>query len=221
LEALVHVVIVGCGRVGSRLAVSLDRQGHSVAVVDRSETAFGRLGSAFGGTKVQGVGFDRAVLERADVAQADAVAAVTSGDNSNIVIARVAREAFGVERVVARIYDTERAQIVERMGIPTVATVEWSTERVLRRILPAGDEPVWVAPSATARLIESAAPARWAGRSVETFEEEGGARIAALMRAGSAVVPSSSTVIQDGDVLYLMVEDRSLEAVGARLSGGQ
>jgi trk system potassium uptake protein TrkA len=219
LEAVVHVVIVGCGRVGSRLAISLDRQGHSVAVVDRSETAFGRLGSSFTGTTVQGVGFDRAVLERARVAEADAVAAVTSGDNSNIVIARVAREAFGVEHVVARIYDTERAQIVERMGIPTVATVEWSTERVLRRILPAEEEPMWVDPSATARLIESPAPARWAGRSVETFEQDGGARVAALMRAGSSMVPTSGTVIQDGDVLFLMVEDSALEAVGVRLGG--
>ena len=131
-----HVVVVGCGRVGSGLAATLENQGHSVAVIDRRAQAFRRLPDGFCGRKVVGVGFDRARLDEAGIGEAGALAAVTNGDNSNIVVARVAREAFQIDRVVARIYDARRAAIYERLGIPTVATVQWTTERVLRRILP-------------------------------------------------------------------------------------
>ena len=132
----VHVVIVGCGRVGSTLALGLVGAGHTVAVVDRKPDSFVRLGDDFKGSKVAGIGFDRDVLEAAGIQQASAVAAVTNGDNSNILIARVAREKFGIENVVARIYDPKRAEIYERLGISTVATVKWTADRILRRILP-------------------------------------------------------------------------------------
>jgi len=127
----VHVVIVGCGRVGSTLALGLVGAGHTVAVVDRKPDAFVRLGDDFKGSKVAGIGFDRDVLEAAGIQQASAVAAVTNGDNSNILIARVAREKFGIENVVARIYDPKRAEIYERLGISTVATVKWTADRNL------------------------------------------------------------------------------------------
>ena len=131
-----HVVVVGCGRVGSGLAATLENEGHSVAVIDRQARAFRRLPDDFKGRKIVGVGFDRERLRAAGIEEAGALAAVTNGDNSNIVVARVAREAYQIDRVVARIYDYRRAQIYERLGIPTVATVQWATERVLRKILP-------------------------------------------------------------------------------------
>ena len=131
-----HVVVVGCGRVGSSLALSLTSSGHTVAVVDRRSEAFTRLGPAFTGTTVDGIGFDRDTLREAGIEEAGAVASVTNGDNSNILIARVARETFSVERVVARIYDPRRAVIYQRLGIPTVATVAWATERVLGASCP-------------------------------------------------------------------------------------
>ena len=139
-----HVVVVGCGRVGSSLALNLTQAGHSVAIIDRNPESFRRLGADFSGTTVAGIGFDQDRLLAAGVDRAEALAAVTSGDNSNIVIARVARETYGIDRVVARIYDPRRAAVYQRLGIATVATVAWTTERVLRKILP--DEPAveWV-----------------------------------------------------------------------------
>jgi trk system potassium uptake protein TrkA len=133
VSPLVHVVILGCGRVGSTLARSLARRSHSVAVIDQDAKAFDRLGEDFNGQIVTGVGFDRDTLKEAGIERADAFAAVSSGDNSNILSARVARETFGVEHVVARIYDPKRAEVYERLGIPTVATVRWTADQIMRR----------------------------------------------------------------------------------------
>src|SRR4029077_14779018 len=167
VEHRVHVVVVGCGRVGSELAGTLEKQGHTVAVVDKKKDAFRRLPKGFGGYRIVGFGFDRDTLEEGGGRGAGAMAAVTSGDNSNIMAARVARETFEVDRVVARIYDPRRAVIYQRLGIPTVATVAWATERVLRRILP--DEPGvdWVDPSAKVVLVERVVPGAWGGHAVD------------------------------------------------------
>ena len=132
----VHFVIMGCGRVGSTLAHILESQGHTVAVIDAEESAFRRLGHAFAGRRVTGIGFDRDTLREAGIEEAHAFAAVSSGDNSNILAARVARETFGVDNVVARIYDPGRAEVYQRLGIPTVATVRWTADQMMRRLLP-------------------------------------------------------------------------------------
>ena len=149
-----HVVVVGCGRVGSGLAGILEDGGHTVAVVDKAAKAFRRLPEGFSGKTVVGVGFDRDLLREAGIEQAGALAAVTNGDNSNIMVARTAREMFGIERVVARIYDPRRAAIYEKLGIPTIATVQWTTDRVLRRILPDAPATEWTDPSAAVVLVE-------------------------------------------------------------------
>ena len=143
----VHVVIMGCGRVGSTLARSLEDRNHTVSVIDSDPDAFRRLGPGFNGDKVTGFGFDQEVLEKAGIRRADAFAAVSSGDNSNIIAARVARETFGIQQVVARIYDPGRAEVYQRLGITTVATVKWTADQVLRRLLPAGAEPDFRDPS--------------------------------------------------------------------------
>ena len=134
----VHVVIMGCGRVGSSLAIELEAAGHTVSVIDQAREAFRRLGPNFKGRTVTGVGFDRDTLLEAGIQDADAFAAVSNGDNSNILAARVARETYGVHNVVARIYDPGRAEIYQRLGIPTVATVLWATDQILRRLAPEG-----------------------------------------------------------------------------------
>ena len=170
-----HVVVVGCGRVGSGLATAVEAAGHTVAIIDRKETAFRRLPAGFAGKKIVGVGFDRDRLDDAGIEEAGAVAAVTNGDNSNIMIARVAKETYGIERVVARIYDPRRAAIYERLGIPTVATVQWATERVLRRILPETPAVEWIDPSAKVCLIERIVPPSWAGRKVASSTGRRGA----------------------------------------------
>jgi trk system potassium uptake protein TrkA len=206
--------------VGSGLAVTLEDQGHSVAVIDRRAQAFRRLPETFGGQQVQGVGFDRERLREAGIERAEALAAVTNGDNSNIVVARVAREAFGVERVVARIYDQRRAAIYERVGIPTVATVQWTIERVLRRVLPEVSDVDWIDPSAQVALLERLVPGVWAGRSIEQLEQAGVARIAAVTRLGKAQVPSSTMVVQEGDAIWAMVAGDGIDTFDNHLALG-
>ncbi|MET7396241.1 TrkA family potassium uptake protein [Dactylosporangium sp. NPDC005572] len=208
-----HVVIMGCGRVGSTLAQSLEQRGHTVAVVDVEADAFRRLGSDFHGTTVTGVGFDREVLLQAGIERADAFAAVSSGDNSNIISARVARETFGVERVVARIYDPKRAEVYERLGIPTVATVRWTADRMLRHLVPEGNVEIWRDPTSTVSIVEVPMHPDWIGHTVSTLERRSGARVAYLMRFGLAMLPTESTVIQDGDLAFMLLTDEMLAPV--------
>jgi trk system potassium uptake protein TrkA len=203
----VHVVIMGCGRVGSTLAHSLEELDHSVAVIDRDARAFRRLGPHFAGQQVTGVGFDRDTMIEAGIERAHAFAAVSSGDNSNIISARLARETFGVHKVVARIYDQKRAEVYERLGIPTVATVRWTADRVLRAIAPEGHAEIWRDPTSTVALIEVLVHPSWAGQRVRSFEEATGARVAYVNRFGVATLPTASTVIQDGDQIYVLVTD--------------
>ncbi len=205
-----HVVIVGCGRVGSTLGRELVSAGHTVAVVDRKAEAFSRLGESFTGQKIMGIGFDRDVLIEAGIQKAGALAAVTNGDNSNILIARVAREEFGIERVVARIYDPKRAEIYERLGIATVATVKWTSERILRRILPDLPAVEWTDPSAKVVLVERELPKAIVGTRVLSLDSAI-ARVVAIRRLGSAIIPTADTVVQDGDVAYVAAEIKSLE----------
>ncbi len=214
-----HVVVVGCGRVGSSLALSLTESGHSVAVIDKKSEAFSRLGTGFAGQTVVGIGFDRDRLIEAGIERAEALASVTSGDNSNILIARVARETFGIERVVARIYDQRRAAIYERLGIATVATVAWTTERVLRRIVPDRPSVEWVDPSARVSLVERSVGVRWAGHRVDELEAGGGLRVVALSRLGVAQVPAGGLIVQDGDIVYLAVSGDTLEGLDTLLVG--
>jgi trk system potassium uptake protein TrkA len=216
----VHVVVVGCGRVGSGLAVAVEAAGHSVAVIDRRPQAFTRLPEGFAGKAIVGVGFDRDRLHEAGIEEAGAVAAVTNGDNSNITVARVARETFGIERVVARIYDPRRAEIYERLGIPTVASVQWATERILRRILPDTPAVEWTDPSAKIVLVERKVPPRWAGRKLGELEQPDAARMAGLLRLGVGHVANPSTTLQDGDLVFASVDAGRIEAFDAHLAAG-
>jgi trk system potassium uptake protein TrkA len=216
----VHVVVVGCGRVGSGLAATLEAQGHSIAVIDRRPEAFRRLPEDFKGHKVLGVGFDRSRLQEAGIDQAGALAAVTNGDNSNIVVARVAREAFQIERVVARIYDQRRAAIYERLGIPTVATVQWAIERTLRRILPDTGGVEWIDPSAKICLVERPVPEGWAGSPMLDLEMPGTARLAGLTRLGMSLIPTPGLVAQEGDVVWVTVAGDSIDTFDRHLSAG-
>ncbi|MDH6138672.1 MULTISPECIES: potassium channel family protein [Kitasatospora] len=215
-----HIVIMGCGRVGSALARALERQGHSVAVVDQDPTAFRRLGAGFHGRRVTGVGFDQDTLREAGIEEAGAFAAVSSGDNSNIIAARVARENFGVEHVAARIYDPRRAEVYQRLGIPTVATVRWTADQMLRRLLPSGAEPLWQDPSGSVQLAEVAFAQSWIGQKVTALEEAAGARVAFVTRLGEGVLPTPQMVLQDGDLVQVMVRKSELAAVEAVFAGG-
>lgn len=199
-----HVIVVGCGRVGSTVARELMAGDHDIVVVDRRAEAFRRLGDDFTGRTITGIGFDRDLLRSAGITERSAVMAVTSGDNSNILIARVARETFGVQRVVARIYDPKRAVIYERLGITTVASVAWTAARALRHVLPDPTQTDWIDPTSSFALVERRAPASLAGTSVADLDERG-MRVTLLGRNGQAAMPTQHTLVQQDDVLHMMV----------------
>jgi trk system potassium uptake protein TrkA len=216
----VHIVILGCGRVGSLLAERLDDSGHSVAVIDQDPGSFRRLPPDFGGETVTGVGFDRETLEAAGITKAHAFAAVSSGDNSNILAARVARETYGVEHVVARIYDPRRAEVYERLGIPTVATVAWTAGQILRRMLPLGAEEEYRDPSGTMSLSEVHVGPDWIGHRVTAMEKESGARVAFVTRYGEALLPTADTVVQEGDLVHVLYRPEDRQQVERVLEAG-
>jgi trk system potassium uptake protein TrkA len=209
----VHVVIMGCGRVGSTLARSLEDRSHTVSVIDTNPDSFRRLGTGFNGTKVLGIGFDQDVLQEAGIQKAGAFAAVSNGDNSNIIAARVARESFGIQKVVARIYDPGRAEVYQRLGITTVATVKWTADQVLRRLLPGGTEPTYRDPSGTIRLDEIPVNDVWTGSRTVLFQEQASCRIAWIDRLGEGMLPTRDTVLQEGDILHLVMREENAERV--------
>jgi trk system potassium uptake protein TrkA len=215
----VHFVIMGCGRVGASLARGIERAGHEVAVVDQDESAFRRLGTSFEGRTVTGVGFDRDTLRAAGIDHAYAFAAVSSGDNSNILAARVAREKYGVENVVARIYDPGRAEIYQRLGIPTVATVKWTSDQMLRRLLPQGHVPEFTDPSGKVVIAEMPVSSAWVGRRMREIEDAVGGRLAYLTRLGDGLLPGADTVYQDGDLLHIALRREDLATAERVLDG--
>jgi trk system potassium uptake protein TrkA len=204
---------MGCGRVGSSLATELEAAGHSVAIIDQSREAFRRLGPDFKGRTVSGVGFDRDTLLEAGIETADAFAAVSNGDNSNILAARVARETYGVANVVARIYDPGRAEIYQRLGIPTVATVIWATDQILRRLVPEGSRSEWRDASGAIQLCEMHPHKGWFGMAITDLEVATGARVAFITRLGEGLIPDSHTVLQEGDLLHVTVRDSEIGKV--------
>lgn len=206
-----HVIVVGCGRVGSELAVNLEKSGHSVAIIDKNKRAFRRVPEDWKGRQVVGFGFDRDDLEEAGAREAGALAAVTSGDNSNVLTARIARENYQIANVVARIYDPRRAVIYQRLGIPTVATVTWTTDQVMRRLLPDSSTIEWNDPTGAVSLVERNLPERWAGRPLSSLTEDPDMRLVLVTRSGAATLATPDLIGQEGDVLLLAVRN---EAVG-------
>ena len=211
---------MGCGRVGSTLARSLEDRNHTVSVIDSNPDAFRRLGPSFNGTKVTGYGFDQAVLSEAGIERADAFAAVSSGDNSNIIAARVARETFGIQQVVARIYDPGRAEVYQRLGITTVATVKWTADQVLRRILPAGAEPDFRDPSGTIRVDHVTIPEAWIGHRTVDFQAQSRSRIAWIDRLGEGMLPTRDSVLQEGDMIHMVIREEHAAHAYAVLEAG-
>ncbi|MGH9166105.1 MAG: potassium channel family protein [Acidimicrobiales bacterium] len=216
-----HVVVVGCGRVGSELAVNLDQAGHSVAVVDKDPQAFPRyLPDGWGGRAVIGFGFDRDHLEQAGVREAHALAATTGGDNSNILTARIARETYQIPNVVARIQDPRRAVIYQRLGIATVAQVTWTTEQVMRRMFPDNTVVEWTDVSGGLSLVERSLPPSWAGKKLAGLGRAGRYRVAAVTRGGAAALTGPDIVGQEGDILHIMVAKAAMDDLEASLTSG-
>ena len=204
---------MGCGRVGATLAANLTEYGHSVAVIDHSPDSFRRLPEGFSGQRVTGMGFDREALIQAGIEDAHGFAAVSSGDNSNIIAARVVRETFGVSNVVTRIYDPTRAEVYERLGIATVSTVKWTVEQVFRHLIPLPPHFDWIEDDAGIEIVGIDHDPSSYGRSVSDLERATKARVTYLTRLGRGTLPSPSLVLQDGDALHMTVETDRAGAV--------
>jgi trk system potassium uptake protein TrkA len=215
-----HVVIVGCGRVGSGLAARLVDRGFGVAVVDADAGAFRRIRDP-NVELVEGVGYDHDTLIAAGVERAIGLAAVTNGDNTNIVVARTAHEAFKVPRVLARIYDVRRAAIYERLGIPTVASALLTIEMSLRQLMPDDDTVRWVDPSARVCLVERTAPATLVGRLVAELDRDGDLRVVAVRRLGSSLIPTADLILQEGDVIYAAIAGDRLSRIEQDVFGSE
>lgn len=200
-----HVVIAGCGRVGSELATNLERLGHSVAIIDKTPKAFERLKADFSGKKVIGFAFDREVLEEANIKEAQAFASVTSGDNSNILSARVTKEHYRVPEVVARIYDPRRAQIYQRLGIQTVATVRWTTDQILRSLFPDEVPVEYTVDNGEVVITSVPAPAELIGKTAVAVDEDGRRKVVAVSRFGVPRVPDAKLTVQEGDILHVSI----------------
>lgn len=213
-----HFVVMGCGRVGAMLARRMVDRGHSVAVIDKDPDAFRLLPEALPVQRVVGIGFDRTTLEAADVRSAAGFAAVSSGDNSNIIAARVVREEYGVRSVVARIYDPQRAEIYERLGIATVPTVRWAASQVLSRLLPAAPTREYRDISGALTMIAVNPHESWVGVPLRTIEEATRSRVVFLSRFGEGILPRPDAHLQEGDRIRLMVPTSSLEAVETMLA---
>ena len=194
-------------------------------MIDRDPDAFRRLGDDFAGQTVKGMGFDREVLVEAGIERAEAFAAVSSGDNSNIIAARVVREQYRVPNVVSRMYDPGRAEVFARLGIPMVATVRWATDQVLRRLLPSGSQPMWTDPSLQVTLLEVNTHRGWVGIPIAKIEQIAKIKIPFLLRLGRGVIPDSRAAFQDGDLVYAAVavarvpDVESLLAAPPRIEG--
>jgi trk system potassium uptake protein TrkA len=218
---LVHIVVVGCGRVGSDLATQLSEDGHSVAIIDKNAESFRRLGESFNGKRIVGSGFDRTVLSQAGASEAQAFAAVTNGDNTNILCARIAQSTYGIKDVVARIYDPQRAAIYQRLGIPTVATVTWTTSQVKRWLLNEDETIAWTDDSATVMVLERFLPDTLAGKPVQQLNVGNDIRVVAVVRGSQGRLDIDGLYGQEDDKVLFMVTPEGARQLNSVLGIGQ
>jgi len=212
-----HVVIAGCGRVGSQLTVNLVKHGHTISIIDKKASAFERLPPGFEGQTLVGMVFDQETLEQAGIRDAGAFIAVTNGDNSNIVSARVAREHYGVERVIARIYDPRRAEIYQRLGIKTVATVRWASAEIYDVLFHGIEHTELAIGSGDVVMLREELGSHFAGRAVSSLGEAGKFLVVAVDRMGTPTIPGPDATFQEGDVAHIIVVRDAIDDLRAKL----
>ncbi|MGA9351830.1 MAG: NAD-binding protein [Anaerolineae bacterium] len=212
-----RIIIIGCGRMGAGLAQTLNLNGHSVTVVDKDPVAFERLGPAFKGQTVVGVGFDRDVLLQAGIERADGLAAVTDSDEANVVSARLASQVFRVPRVVARLYDTRQAEIYRRLGLQTIAPVTWGIHQIADLLCYSPLDTVLSLGSGEVDLVKTEIPPLLAGRTVNELTVPGEIQVVAISRGGTTFLPTLGTVFQNGDLVHLVVLAASADRLRALL----
>jgi trk system potassium uptake protein TrkA len=213
-----HVVIMGCGRVGSELTLQLGKAGHDVVIIDKKPEAFDRLPPGFEARTIIGLGFDRDILEEAGIKEADAFIAVSNGDNSNIVSARVALEHYHVPNVIARIYDPQRAEIYQRLNIPTVATTTWGVKQIMLMLMHPREEIKESLVGGDLFRMRVPVPDHLIGKPVSELNEEGKVLVAGVDRMGSGFIPVGSSTFQQGDIMQLILQKDGLDMLDEMLA---
>jgi trk system potassium uptake protein TrkA len=209
----VHAIIMGCGRVGILLTQELTKAGHDVTVIDKNGSAFDRLPPGFEARTIVGLGFDREILEEAGIKEADAFLAVSNGDNSNIVAARVAREHYHVPHVIARIYDPMRADIYERLNIPTVSTTRWGVKQMMLMLSHPREEIKETLAAGDLFRMRIQIPDHLVGKHVSELEIEGQILVAGVDRGGKGFIPTASSTFQEDDFAAVIVQKDALETL--------
>ncbi len=206
-----RAIIMGCGRVGSALAQQLSVDRHEVCVLDRDPEARELLPANFPGRFLVGNGYNRGLLEQAGIGTADAFVAVTSGDNTNIVGARIAKEDYRVPQVIARIYDPRRADIYQALGIPTVASVRWTVNRIGQLLRHRHLNPEVSFGNGETLLVRETLPPWFTGRPLHELDVDGQIRVIAVTRGGHSFLPASESLAQPGDAVSFAVTARALD----------
>lgn len=213
-----HILIMGCGRVGSELTIALAKEGHSISIIDKSAEAFDRLPPGFEAKTFVGLGFDRDLLEEAGIKEADAFLAVSSGDNSNIVSARVAREHYKIKNVIARINDPQRADIYERLNIPTIAPVRWGVRQAMLMLFHDREEIKESMAGGSLLRLRIEVPAHLVGKPVSDLTETGRVAVVGVERGGSGFIPVADSTFQEGDVAQIVLVKDATEALDGMLT---
>lgn len=214
------VIIMGCGRVGEQVSRLMADEGHAVTVIDYDGAALERLGPAFKGRTVKGLGFDRKILLEAGIEQAEAFAATSSSDNANIVAARIARNVFHVPKVVARLFDPRRAEIYQRLGLVTISSTTWGAERIHELLTHRDLDPVLTFGNGEVSLLNIEVPPQWVGRAVQHLTVSGELNVIAITREETAFIPALGTLFRAGDVIHLVVLAGAMERLEAWLGLG-
>ena len=211
-----NIVIVGCGRVGVELALAL-HQTHTVSIIDRNSLAFDRLGQHFSGRTIQGHGMDRTALERAGIETAKAVAAVTSSDNVNATVARIARDIYQVKRVVARLYNPRRAAVYEKLNLQTISSSSWGAHRIEQLLVHPGMQSVSSAGNGEVQVYELTVPAEWSGRKISELIPVEHAIPVSLARNGKGCLPRLESLLESQDILQVSSTTEGLRILRERI----
>ena len=211
---------MGCGRVGSELSLQLVDGEHAVTVIDKKPSAFIKYPPGDGARQVVGLGFDRDILEQAGIKEADAFVAVSSGDNSNIVSARVALEHYHVPKVIARIYDPRRAEIYERLNIPTVATTKWGIKQIQLMLFHDRQEIRETIAGGDLVRMRVPVPGHLVGKKAVSLNVEGRLIVVGVSRGGGGLIPSADSTLQEGDYLAVIMAKDGMDLLDEVLSPG-
>lgn len=200
-----RIIIVGLGRMGTELALRLSKKGNQIVVIDRNPETFEKLGKDFTGTTLAGVGFDKDILEQAGIQRSDALVACTASDEANVVVARIAKNIYKVPRVIARSYDNRKGEIYRRLGLRTISTTSWGVTRTMELLTYDRFDPVYEVGNGNTNLLRIDLPVNLVGHQVRELTAPGEIHVSAITRDNQSFLPMMGTVLEDGDILYLMV----------------